>query len=363
MKEKIYHAIGLMSGSSLDGLDLAYCQLKWENNKVQDWKILLADTLDFSPMWKARLQALPTQNALTFAKTDMYFGYYMAELVNTFIEQHTIQTIDFIASHGHTIFHDPDRRFSSQIGSGAALAALTKNRVISDFRSHDIALGGEGAPLAPLADHYLYPEYDHYINLGGIANISTCRKGVWTAFDVCYANQVLNHLAAELDLLYDKDGIIARSGNVEKPLFEELKKANFYKRKPPKSMSNEWIRKEVLPIYMQYECSVQDKLCTAVEHIVHELANAMYRLNHTTTNSILLTGGGTHNTYLVERLRHFSKLLDKDLVLPNPSHINYKEAVLIALLGVLRLEEIPNSLGEVTGASRNTVNGAIYHGS
>ena len=360
---KTYYAIGLMSGSSLDGLDIVYCKMTWADVTITNWEILAAETMDFSPMWKARLQALPTQNALNFAKTDMYLGYYMAELVNTFIEKYAVQEIDFIASHGHTIFHDPDRRFSSQIGNGAALAALTGQQVICDFRSQDIALDGEGAPLAPLADHYLYPAHDHYINLGGIANISTKRQTTWTAFDVCYANQVLNFLANELNLEYDLNGEFARAGTVDLALLEQVKQAPFYRKKPPKSMANEWIRKEVLPIYLNHECSIQDKLCTAVEHIAYELANAMRRLNHKQTNTVLVTGGGAYNAYLMERLVHYTEPLDKQLVLPDPLHIDYKEAALMVLLGVLRLEKRPNSLKEVTGAAKNTVNGAIYYGS
>lgn len=359
---KTYYALGLMSGDSLDGLNLVYCRLDWNNNSVQKWKIIQADTFAFSPMWKARLQALPLQNAFNFAKTDVYFGYYMAELVRTFVQKYKIEKLDFIASHGHTVFHNPARGFSTQIGSGATLAAMTKQKVICDFRTQDVALGGEGAPFTALADHYLYPQHDYYIHLGGILSISTCRNEKWTAFDVCYANQVLNLLATELELSCDEGGKVARAGQLNKVLLEQLKKVPFYKKRPPKSMSNEWIRRVIFPIYTNVDCSIEDKLNTAVEHIAHELMNAMYRLNQNKTNTLFVTGGGVHNTYLVERLSHFSRLMDKKIVLPDPVHIDYKKAILVALLGVLRLENVPNSFATATGASYSTINGAIHIG-
>ena len=365
---KRYHALGLMSGSSLDGLDLAYCQLDWAGDQVAQWSILEAATLPFSPIWQRRLGNLPTQSALAFAQTHTYFGRYMGELVQQFLTTHRIEQLDLIASHGHTVFHQPDRHLSVQIGDGAALAALTGYTTLTEFRTQDVALGGEGAPLAPLAEHYLLAGYDFYLNLGGIANVSAPVQGRWVALDCCPANQVLNVLAQSLGADYDAEGAWARSGQVLPELLEQVSNLPYYQRPYPKSLGNGWIREQVLPIYGAAEGSPQDKLATACEHCAIEVAESLAQIIQregldNNPYRVLVTGGGAFNTYLLETLQAYGQRhYPIEFYVPDATLVQYKEALLLALLGVLRLEQVPNSWQSVTGAQRDTINGAIYQG-
>ena len=364
---KAYYAIGLMSGSSLDGLDIAYCSLNWENNQLSEWKLLLSETIHYSELWVRRLKALPQQNALTFAQTDIYFSYYLGELLNSFIKKNQIGPIDFVASHGHTVFHDPSRRYSIQIGNGNALAATIGKTVICDFRMQDVALNGEGAPLAPLADLYLFPGYDYYMNIGGIANISANISGKWLGFDLAPANQVFNFLAEKADLKFDKDGEIARGGKVQLELLDALQKLDFFEKVYPKSMSNEWIRTEVLPLFTESGLSLEDQMRTAVELNVAASFDAIKLVRDNEnyqpeTSGLLLSGGGCHNLFLVEKLKEKLAELNIEVQIPKKEIIDFKEAMLVALLGLLRLEAVPNSIPGVTGAKKATVNGGVYLG-
>ncbi|WMX15431.1 MULTISPECIES: anhydro-N-acetylmuramic acid kinase [unclassified Aureispira] len=363
-----YKVLGLMSGSSLDGLDIAYCSINWENQQVKEWELLASETLDFSDMWKSRLRNLPSQDGLIFAKTHTYFGHYMAELVQTFIQKHHLSNIDFIASHGHTIFHNPNQRISIQIGDGAALAAKTGITTICDFRTQDVALDGEGAPLAPLADQYLFKGYDFYLNIGGIANLSANINNKWVAMDCCPANQVLNALAQELGAEYDDKGIWSSQGIVAQGLLEQVANFDYYTQSYPKSLGNAWIRQQVLPLYLAASFSWQDKLATACEHIAIEIATCIEQVLQKEAFSkqnykVLVTGGGAFNEFLMERINAYcNRHAEVELFLPDASIISFKEAILMALLGVMRIEKTSNSLKSITGARRNTINGAIYQG-
>lgn len=366
----VYHILGLMSGSSLDGLDLAYCRLEWKDNAITAWEILQAETLPFSELWQRRLANLPQQDALIFAKTHTYFGHYTAELVQKFLDKHNVQQLDAIASHGHTVFHDPSRHLTAQIGDGAALAAKTGYTAICDFRTQDVALNGEGAPLAPLVEQHLLGGYDFYLNLGGIANVSApVTDERWVAFDCCPANQVLNSLAQELGAPYDDAGAWAREGQVLPDLLTQVAQFEFYHQPYPKSLGNGWIQQEVLPLYKTATGSWQDKLATACEHTAINIATALQQIIEqeqllpTSTFRVLTTGGGALNDYLMECIQAYcERSYTIEIHRPCEELIIYKEALLMALLGVLRLEGQPNSLTSVTGAQRNTVNGAIYHG-
>jgi anhydro-N-acetylmuramic acid kinase len=357
---KRYHALGLMSGSSLDGLDLAYCQFNYENGQIKAWNLIHAHTFPFTEQWQSRLRNLPSQSALTFAKTHTYFGHYMAELVKQFKQKYQITEIDFIASHGHTIFHQPDRRLTIQIGDGAALAALTNCRVICDFRSQDIALNGEGAPLAPLADAYLFPGYTAYLNLGGIANLSIPQKNTFLAGDVVPCNQILNLLANQLGQIQDDQGNIARTGTVHPELLKTLTDQPFFHQPFPKSLGNEWIAKKIKPIYTQSSISTEDQLATATEHIAIEIYEALRLAQIQGPGQVLVTGGGAFNLYLIERLNYYLHKINLQIAPASPELISFKEAILMGLLGVLRLENQANSWASCTRASQNTINGAVY---
>lgn len=363
---KTYQALGLMSGSSLDGLDVVHCSLEITREPVAvSWKLLVGETLPFSDLWTRRLANLPTQSAMSFAQTNVYFSYYMAELVNDFIKRHKLQP-DFIASHGHTIFHYPDKRFTTQIGDGGSLAAATGFPVVSNFRTQDIALNGEGTPLAPAADRYLFPGYDFYLNLGGIANITANIEDKYIAFDTAPANQIFNALAQLSGADYDLNGQLAAAGKVLPDLAEALSQNNYYKKSYPKSLDNQWIRKQVLPFYYEYPGSVEDRMSTAVHQLVDETMRSIKTiLQKEAFNKenyrMLVTGGGAFNLFLIKALKEKAAAeLNIEVVLPKKEIIDFKEAILMVLLGVLRLENLPNCFASVTGAKRDTVGGAVY---
>ena len=368
---KTYHALGLMSGSSLDGLDIAYCRFKVKKTAQQieviHWEILQAETAEYTEMWQARLRQLPQQNALAFAKTHTYLGHYFADLVNDFLSRHACAP-DFIASHGHTIFHEPLNLMTIQIGDGSALAAKTGYPVINNFRHQDVALNGQGAPVAPIVDKYLLNGYDFYLNLGGIANISCVLPNKTVAFDICPANQLLNYLTQKIGLEFDNGGQIAASGKVHQSLLADLNKADFYRIGYPKSLDNAWSQTALLSQLPDEPSEIPNQLCTLTEHIAFQIAFAVGQVIRKekvgkTPLKILVTGGGAFNVYLIERLRHHCKAIgDIEIVVPDPDIIQFKEALLMAWMGVLWMENIPNVLQSVTGADRDTVNGTLHQG-
>lgn len=365
---KKYYALGLMSGSSLDGLDIAACELTLSKNPLDiSWRLVHGETMPFSDLWVRRLSNLPQQPAISFAQTNVYFGYYMADLVNRFRKKYDFRP-DFIASHGHTIYHYPDKRFTCQIGDGGALAAMTGVPVVCDFRTQDVALDGEGTPIAPAADRYLFPGYDFYLNIGGIANI-TCHTGTkYLAFDTAPANQIFNPLAQLAGMEYDEDGRLAAAGQVVEELAATVGALDFYQKNYPKSLDNGWIRQEILPQYLQYPASLEDRICTAVHQTATHTANAVYRLIQQENfkkpvYQMLITGGGAFNRYLIDVLKE--KCNERHTIqctLPTNNIIEFKEAVLMCLMGLLRLERLPNCFASVTGARRDTVGGAVYVG-
>jgi len=364
-----YKVIGLMSGSSLDGLDIAYCNFEVIDGDIT-WKLLEKETLKFDPKWIARLAHLPTQSARVLAQTHAYFGRYMAELVNNFIKKNKI-TPNLIASHGHTIFHEPERYFTTQIGDGAALAALTGITTVCDFRTQDIALAGEGTPIAPAADRYLFSGYDFYLNIGGIANITCHVNGKYIAFDTSPANQVLNLLANEMDLPFDLNGEIARSGHMVQELIDELDEINYFQKKYPKSLDNNWIRQHIFPIIQKNNSEIADKLHTytrfialhikeSIKRIFEQESSDTFEVSNDKKYRMLATGGGAFNQFLMEQIQAECKLFNIEIVLPETAIIEYKEAILMGLMGVLRMEGLPNCFSSVTGAEMDTVGGAVY---
>ncbi len=363
MALKRYRGIGLMSGSSLDGLDIAFCEFTLDGDQF-DWKLLIAETLPFSEMWQARLAHLPTQSAEVYAKTDVYLGYYFGELCADFIKKHSIKP-DFIASHGHTIFHSPENRYTSQIGDGAAIAASTGIKTIDNFRNQDVALDGEGAPIAPIADQFLLPGYDFYLNLGGIVNISCNADGKYIAFDISGANQVLNRLTAEINLPYDVGGQIAASGTLIPSLFELSNQLDYLSNPYPKSLSNQWVQEKLFPLFLDYEDSIENKLCTMVHHIAFQIKLSIEQIvdkeNYRKEQyKLIATGGGGHNDFLIKTIKEYNPTVIIET--PERNIIEFKEAALMALMGMLRLEGIPNTIHTVTGAKRATVSGAIHAG-
>lgn len=354
--QQTYRIIGLMSGSSLDGLDMAYCEFENVNGEWQ-FKVLQAETATYADVWVSRLRDLPTQAAEVYQQTHIYFGHYCAELVNAFISKNKITAVDFMASHGHTIFHNPKKGYTAQIGDGAAMAALTALPVVCDFRSSDIALGGQGAPLVPVGDLKLFSGYDFCLNLGGICNVTVNRQVNPVAYDIATCNQLLNHLAKKINLDFDVDGKIARSGNINQQLLDGLNQLPFYGQQPPKSLANSFTKDFLIPIIDYFEMPLESQLATATEHIAFQIATAINNFSTRKNETCLATGGGALNHFLVERIQHHTAV---KIVLPDLLTIQFKEALIFAFLGMQRWQGIANVNSKVTGARKDTTGGCIY---
>ena len=349
---KTHRIIGLMSGTSLDGVDLAYCEFT-ENVSGFSFSIGACETIPYPENWLTRLKTLPAATAIEYAETHTFYGRYLGELTRDFIERNRLEA-DLVASHGHTIFHDPAMHYTSQIGEGAAIAAGCGLPVVCDFRTGDVAAGGQGAPLVPLGDQVLFAEYDYCLNLGGFANISMQKNGKRIAYDVSPANIILNHLAGLKGKSYDKDGGIAAAGKIHTELLETLNGLGYYHMPPPKSLGREWIEKEILPMLTRYNISTEDAACTFCEHIAMQIAACM---DNDPLKQMLVTGGGAFNTFLIKRL---AENTDLKIVIPDQKTVNFKEAMVFAFLGLLRIKYKPNSLATVTGGRHDVSCGAMY---
>jgi len=351
---KEWTVVGLMSGTSLDGLDIAVCRFKKEN-KSWSYTIVAASTISYKASFKKQLENLMKSDAYTFASMDAEFGRYSGEQVNKFLKKIKIP-LDVIASHGHTIFHQPKKGFTTQIGNGAYIAAHSGMPVVSDFRSMDVALGGQGAPLVPIGDKLLFGAYDYCLNLGGIANISFDKNKKRIAGDICPVNIVLNRLANEKGLNYDKGGRLASRGVVNEKMFAELNRLNFYKKKFPKSLGREWVDEAVFPLINKYPISVENKLATYCEHIAYQIGLIAISNKKAT---LLITGGGAFNSYLIERIEALSGKKIQ-VVVPDENTISFKEALIFSFLGLLRFLGEENCLKSVTGSKCNSIGGALH---
>ena len=370
MFHKKYKVLGLMSGSSLDGLDIAFCTFKYSGKgqrfAIKDWEIEVAETVPYPEDWLEKLKKAPTLSGLELAQLDAELGRYFGVKSLIFIGKHDLEP-DLIASHGHTVFHYPERTFTLQIGSGAAMAAISGYPVIDDFRAQDVALSGQGAPLAPIADKYLFDEYDLWLNLGGIANVTARTETGYVAFDIGGANQVLNDIVSVLGWPYDDGGRFAAVGQLNEKLLEEVNQLKFFREPYPKSLGNNWVRDVLIPIYQKYDCPVEDKLHTASIQLARQLAgdleNVLQDRLKTEKFKMLVTGGGALNHFQIECIQHAcSEIGDITVEVPEEKIIEYKEAALMALLGVLRIENVTTSLPSVTGAKEASIGGAFHQG-
>jgi anhydro-N-acetylmuramic acid kinase len=360
----IYKVIGLMSGSSLDGLDIVYVQLE-EIRGQWSYEIIHADCLAYSDKWVAALGHAADKNVSDFLKLDTAYGKYLGEQINEFIERYGLDhKVHFIASHGHTVFHEPEHNTTCQVGDGAAIAAITGLPVISDLRSMDVALGGQGAPIVPIGDKLLFGGYDYLLNVGGIANITiNPAGGTIMAYDVCPANQVLNALAEREGQAMDKDGAMAARGNLLVNVLGELSNEDYYAQDPPKSLSNDTARDLMFPKLLESSHSNYDLLHTATQHIAEQIAEAVKRYPHGKDEATLLaTGGGAFNIFLIMQLQKLLLAHNVTVVVPDANVVKYKEALVMALIGTLRWREEENVLSSVTGARRDSIGGALWLG-
>lgn len=347
---KTGNIIGIMSGTSLDGLDLSLCNFKTENS-ITTFKLIASETFLYESIWKKRLKNAFDSNAEQYFKLHSMYGGFIAEKVNQFIEKHN-QNADFIASHGHTIFHRPQNGFTTQLGCGATIAAKTGISTVCDFRNLDVALNGQGAPLVPIGDRDLFPDSESCLNIGGIANISFTKLNKTLAFDICIANMVLNYLTEKIGKAYDNGGKFAASGNCNQELLHSL----LFLKTNGQSLGREWFENNFLPVLNATSISINDKLATCVEYLAQKITEV---LKQHELNSVLITGGGAYNTYFIERLKvHYKGIIN----IPSDEIIQFKEAIIFAYLGYLRVHETINTLSSVTKASRDSIGGCVYLG-
>ena len=346
--------LGLMSGTSLDGIDLALC-----NINESGYSVVAAETMPYYEEWRKRLSTLEHASAYEYALANVELGHLYGRTINSFLLKHNLET-DAVASHGHTIFHQPHLGLTTQIGDGDAIAAETGLPVVSNFRTLDVALGGQGAPLVPIGDEMLFGQYDACLNLGGIANISYRADGKRVAFDICPCNMALNRLAALLGYPYDKGGVNARGGQVHTCLLHELDALQYYATVGPKSLGKEWFVDQFWPLVKAFIgvvpslSKVRDALATVSAHIAMQIGRVLEAHG---IDTLLVTGGGAWNSYLIEQIGEYRP--STAITVPDELTVNYKEAIIFALLGYLRLTGKVNTLASVTGAKCDSVGGVL----
>ena len=353
MFKESYNVLGIMSGTSLDGIDLAHINFTIKNNR---WSFTLyeTETIPYESNWLNKLKTAVDFSRTELEKLNEDYTLLLGNTIKSFIKKNKITNLDAVCSHGHTILHQPQNGYTLQIGNLPEIAEIVGVTVVCDFRVQDVKLGGQGAPLVPIGDRILFSEYDYCLNLGGFSNISFEQNGKRIAFDISPVNTVLNFYANKLGLAYDDKGTIARSGESDFNLMEELDALAYYQKPFPKSLGFEFVKTVVLPLMESYDISIEDKMHTFVKHIAKQTAFALTERN----GKMLITGGGTYNDFLLESMQNY--LPEMSLVVPDAKTLEYKEALIFALLGILKLRKEVNVLCSVTGAKKDHSSGKIY---
>ena len=347
----------MMSGTSLDGLDLALCHF-WQEEGNWRFTIEETETRDYPEILKKQLQDAIHLKAVDLLALDSEYGKFLGNAALQFLNDRELSA-DLIASHGHTVHHRPELGFTQQIGQGQQIANITGIRTINDFRSQDISLGGQGAPLVPIGDSLFFNEYNYCLNLGGISNVSLEKNGQRIAYDIGIANMLLNYISEKLDMAYDKGGTIARSGDMDQNLLDQLNALPYYQLPYPKSTGYEWFRSEIVPLIENSDLSEEDLLNTSVHHICEQIAVALLSHSVDKGERLFITGGGARNDYLIEVLRQ--KLDHRiEIVIPEDKLVSFKEALVFAFMGLLRSKEEINVLASVTGATKDSSSGIIH---
>ena len=343
-----YRVIGLMSGTSLDGVDLAYVNFNFDGS--WQYELGICQTFSYDENWLKELKELHLKSRDYINQIDNEYAKYLSNLISLFIKNNSLE-VDLICSHGHTVLHEPEKGITLQIGNGKIINESLDIPVVCDFRSLDVELGGQGAPLVPIGDEILFKEYNYCLNLGGFSNFSYTYNGERKAYDICPINIALNHYSNKLGYKYDKNGDIAKNGSVNNELLEKLNAIYYYHKPPPKSLGKEWLEKHFIPLVDMVEDTVENKLCTLVEHAAIQIGKCI------TEGNCLITGGGTFNSYLINKIRDHSA---SKFTFSNKKLIEYKEAMIFGLLGVLHKENKINCLASVTGAKRNSSTGKYF---
>ena len=352
MFKENYNVIGVMSGTSLDGVDLACIKFNYSDHWT--FEIGYSETVSYSNEWVTILK-----NAIHYSEEELQdlnvaYTKLLASIIFDFISKNNLSDIDAVCSHGHTILHQPKNGLTLQIGNLPMIKDLVNQTIVCDFRVQDVAFGGQGAPLVPIGDQLLFSEFDYCLNLGGFSNVSFNEKGNRIAFDISPVNTVLNFYANQLGYDYDDSGNFAKTGNLNSELLNHLNNLEFYKASYPKSLGMEFVNQEIFPIMNSYSIDIKDKLNTFVEHIAIQIAAICSKPN----SKLFITGGGAYNRFLIDRLRNY--LPTTEVVIPDDKTIQFKEALIFAFLGVLRLRNEINVLSSVTGANKDHSSGVVF---
>ena len=349
--QNAFRVIGLMSGTSLDGVDL--CEVQFFNNDNQwDYQILKTCTVAYDNSWKTDLQNAHLRSTKELNVLDEKYCKLLSQYILGFMNQP--DDIDMVCSHGHTVWHQPEKGLTYQIGNLKVLSKLINKTLVCDFRTADVALGGQGAPLVPIGDKLLFSEYDYCINIGGFVNISYQVGNKRLAFDICPANKVLNLFAEKMGIDYDDKGLIASKGLCDEDLLNQLNALKFYSQKPPKSLGVEWLDNEMLPILKKYDLPIPDMLNTLCQHIAHQISKSLQKPNA----KILITGGGAYHQYLIKCIKDNNP--QAQIHIPKNELIDYKEALIFGLLGILKFRDEINVLKSVTGAKHDHSSGKVF---
>tara|TARA_B100002052_G_scaffold215191_1_gene197141 strand:- start:194 stop:1222 length:1029 start_codon:yes stop_codon:yes gene_type:complete len=341
-----------MSGTSLDGIDICFCNFSFEN---EEWKFLIhnAETVSYEKSWVSKLSNAHCISESELNTLDIEYTNYLSNIILDFISKNRINNIDFISSHGHTILHQPNKKITYQIGNRVELNKLTNIRVVCDFRVQDVRLGGQGAPLVPVGDLLLFKDFSHCLNLGGFSNISVKTNNSIVAYDICPVNIVLNKYSRLNGVDFDFDGKISENGKINNNLLKSLNQISYYNSNYPKSLGIEWVENTIFPLVDSHNLSVEDILRTFVEHIAIQISDNLKGVNL----RILITGGGVKNKYLMERIK---KLSNHNFETISENIIYYKEALIFGFLGVLKIRNEKNCLKSVTGANVDHSSGVIF---
>jgi len=348
-----YNVIGVMSGTSLDGVDLAHINFEIKNGKWS-YKIFECDTISYSNEMISKLKNGIHFSSIELSELNIEYTNLLGNIISEFIAKNNISNLDAVCSHGHTILHQPENDFTLQIGNLPEIAKITNQKVVCNFRVQDVLLGGQGAPLVPIGDKILFSEFDYCLNLGGFSNISFEENNERIAFDISPVNTVLNFYANTFGLDYDDKGKISESGNISLELFDELNKLEFYQKSYPKSLGFEFVQEIILPLLENYPISAEDKMRTFTEHIAIQIGKIL----QTKTGKLLISGGGVYNDFLIDRIKNH--LPKTEIIIPDEKTIKFKEALIFALLGVLKLRNEVNVLASVTGAKQNHSSGEVF---
>lgn len=353
MFKESYQVVGVMSGTSLDGIDLAHLYFSVVNG-VWNYQIGNCQTVSYSSEWLNKLRQAIHYSNEELQNLNKEYTQYLGKIIRDFIQENSLEDLDAVCSHGHTILHQPQNGLTLQIGNLPEIADITNHTVVCDFRVQDVKIGGQGAPLVPIGDRLLFSEYDYCLNLGGFSNVSFEENGKRIAFDISPVNTVLNFYANQMGIDFDDSGEIARSGKINLTLFEKLNQIDFYQKKHPKSLGMEFVNRTILPLIETFSIPIEDKLATFVEHIALQIALALPKKS----GKMLVTGGGAYHLFLLERMKHH--LLKMEIMVPDTKTLEFKEALIFGFLGVLRIRNEINVLRSVTGAKNDHCSGLIF---